>query len=144
MSPEPPLVELVQVEKFEFEATFPGARYPGLTVDESPPAGHDAGPNPTRSLCLAVGHCMSSTLTNTCDRAHVRIRPIRTTVRATVGRNDKGRWRVQQLEVEIDTGPVDAADRAAFDHCVEIFPDYCTVSGSVRQGIPIVHRVGPP
>ena len=142
MPPDPPLVELAQVQKFEFRASFPGTKYLGLTVDEPGPAGGDAGPNPTRALCLAVGHCMSSTLTSTCERAHVRIRPIWTTVRATTGRNDKGRWRVQQLEVEIDTGPLDEADRPAFDHCVEIFPDYCTVSGSVRQGIPIVQRVG--
>jgi uncharacterized OsmC-like protein len=144
MAEDPPLVELAQVEKFEFTVTFPSAPYGGLTVDEAPPVGRDAGPNPVRTLALSVGHCMSSTLVSTCERAHVPIRPPRTTVRATVGRNDAGRMRVQHLELEISTGPVNEADREKFAHCVEIFPDYCTVSGAVRTGIPIAHRVSGP
>jgi organic hydroperoxide reductase OsmC/OhrA len=92
---------------------------------------------------MAVGHCMSSTLVNTLERAHVRATPIHTNVRATVGVNDQGRRRVQHLQVEIATRPVDEADRVRFDHCVEIFADFCTVSGAVRAGIPIDHAVRP-
>ena len=135
--------ELAQVEKFQFTVTFVDAPFPGLTVDESPPVGADQGPNPVQSLAMAVGHCMSSTLVSTLERAHVRVSPLHTTVRATVGVNDKGRRRVRRLAVEIATQPVDEADRSRFDHCVDIFPDFCTVSGAVREGIPIDHRVGP-
>ena len=135
--------ELAQVEKFQFTVTFVDAPFPGLTVDESPPVGADQGPNPVQSLAMAVGHCMSSTLVSTLERAHVRVSPLHTTVRATVGVNDKGRRRVRRLAVEIATQPVDEADRNRFDHCVEIFPDFCTVSGAVREGIAIDHRVGP-
>ncbi len=144
MPPDAADAELSQVERFEFQARFPGAPYAGFEVDEPAPTGHDTGPGPVRTLALAVGHCMSSTLVSTCERAHVPIRPVRTTVRATVGRNDRGRLRVTNLEIEIATAPVDEADRARFDHCVEIFPDFCTVSGAVRAGIPIAHRVAPP
>jgi len=135
--------ELEQVESYQFTVVFAEAPFPSLTVDEPPPAGGDRGPNPVQSLAMAVGHCMSSTLVNTLDRAHVRVTPIRTTVRATVGVNEKGRRRVRGLTVEIVTRPVDEADRSRFDHCVEIFPDFCTVSAAVREGIPIDHRVGP-
>jgi uncharacterized OsmC-like protein len=135
--------DLEQVEKYQFKVSFAEAPFPGLTVDEPPPVGEDRGPNPVQSLALAIGHCMSSTLVNTLERAHVRVTPIRTTVRATVGVNDKGRRRVRALAVEIVTQPVDEADRARFDHCVEIFPDFCTVSGAVREGVPIQHRVAP-
>jgi organic hydroperoxide reductase OsmC/OhrA len=134
--------ELEQVEKYRFTVVFADAPFPGLTVDESPPAGADRGPNPTQSLAMAVGHCMSSTLVNTLERAHVRVTPLHTTVRATVGVNDRGRRRVQRLTVEIQTQPLDEADRARFDHCVEIFADFCTVSGAVRDGVQIDHRVG--
>jgi uncharacterized OsmC-like protein len=123
--------------------SFADAPFPGLTVDEPPPVGEDRGPNPVQSLAVAIGHCMSSTLVNTLERAHVRVTPIRTTVRATVGVNERGRRRVRALAVEIVTQPVDEADRARFDHCVEIFPDFCTVSGAVREGVPIQHRVVP-
>ncbi len=136
-------VELQQVEKYRFTVTFVDASFAGLTVDEPPPVGTDAGPNPVQALAMAIGHCMSSTLVNTLERAHVAVRPLSTTVRATVGRNARGRRRVEQLHVDIRTAPLDEGDRARFDHCVEIFEDFCTVSGAVRQGVPIESRVGP-
>jgi uncharacterized OsmC-like protein len=135
--------ELQQVEKYRFTVTFLEAPFPGLTVDEPPPQGGDQGPNPVQALAMAVGHCMSSTLVNTLERSHVRATPLRTTVRATVGVNEKGRSRVRHLGVEIRTQPLDEADRGRFERCVEIFPDYCTVSGAVREGIAIEHRVLP-
>ena len=135
--------ELAQVEKYQFTVNFADAPFPNITTDEPPPVGQDRGPNPVQTLAMAVGHCMSSTLVSTLERAHVRAAPIHTTVRATVGLNDKGQRRVRRLEVEIFTKPVDEVDRSRFEHCVEIFPDYCTVSGAVREGIPIDHRVQP-
>ncbi len=136
-------VVLEQVEKYRFTVEFAGAPFPGLTVDEPPPTGGDAGPNPVQSLAMAVGHCMSSTLVNTLERAHVPVTRLHTTVRTTLGVNERGRTRVRELHVEILTQPLDEADRARFDHCVEIFPDFCTVSGAVREGIKIESRVGP-
>jgi len=135
--------DLAQVEKYRFSVTFADAPFPGPVVDEPPPVGEDRGPNPVQALAMAVGHCMSSTLVNTLERAHVRATPLHTTVRAMVGVNAQGRRRVRALAVEIVTQPVDEADRSRFDHCVEIFPDYCTVSGAVRDAIPIEHRVRP-
>lgn len=135
--------ELEQVEEYRFSVAFADAPFPALTVDESPPTGKGAGPNPVQALAMAVGHCMSSTLVSTLERAHVRATPLHTTVRATVGANAQGRRRVRGLQVEIRTRPIDEADRERFDHCVAIFPEYCTVSGAVRDGIPIDHRVRP-
>jgi uncharacterized OsmC-like protein len=136
-------VDLEQVEKYRFTVAFAEAPFPGCTLDEPPPVGGDAGPNPVQSLATAIGHCMSSTLVNTLERARVAVAPIHTTVRATVGVNAKGRRRVRELEVEIHTRPLDEADRSRFDHCVEIFEDFCTVSGAVREGVTIHSRVGP-
>jgi uncharacterized OsmC-like protein len=135
--------ELEQVEKYQFTVRFAEAPFPGLTVDEPPPIGADHGPNPVQSLAMAVGHCMSSTLVNTLERARVRVAPLRTTVSAVVGVNAHGRRRVQHLTVSITTRPLDEADRARFEQCVQIFPDFCTVSGAVRDGIPIEHSVVP-
>jgi uncharacterized OsmC-like protein len=143
MSAEDSHTELQQVEKYQFTVAFADAPFFGFTVDEAPPVGRDRGPNPVQALAVAVGHCMSSTLVNTLERARVPVTPLHTTVRATVGVNEKGRRRVRRLSIEIATRPLDEADRGRFDRCVEIFPDFCTVSGAVREGIPIDHRVGP-
>jgi uncharacterized OsmC-like protein len=134
--------ELEQIEKYQFTVAFVGAPYPGLTVDESPPVGGDRGPDPVQALAMAVGHCMSSTLVNTLDRARVPVTPLHTTVHATVGVNERGRRRVRSLAVGIVTRPVHDADQSRFAHCVEIFEDFCTVSGAVREGVKIESHVG--
>ncbi|MGI0132281.1 MAG: OsmC family protein [Thermoplasmata archaeon] len=136
--------ELSQIEKYEFSIRYPGHRYGSWVVDEPPPVGGDQGPNPVQALAAAVGHCMSSTLYNILERAHVASHPIRTTVRAEVGPNAKGRRRVLRIDLSIETSPVDEKDRERFDHCVAIFEDFCTVSGAVREGIKIKSDVHPP
>ncbi len=135
--------ELEQIDRYEFVVRFPGSSYGPINVDEAPPIGKGRGPFPIESLAMAVGHCMSSTLFNSLERAHVPVTPLRTTVRVEVGRNEKGRQRVRRLGVQIETSPVNESDRSRFVHCVEIFADYCTVSGAVREGIPIEQNVVP-
>lgn len=135
--------ELEQVDRYEFRATYPGQPFGPWTVDEAAPVGKDRGPGPTRTLATAVGHCMSSTLVSTLERAHVEVAPLRTIVSVEVGRNERGRLRVRGLSLEIITRPLHEEDRPRFDHCVAIFEDFCTVSGAVREGIPIRSHVGP-
>jgi organic hydroperoxide reductase OsmC/OhrA len=135
--------ELAQLERYRFEVRYPEQPYGPLVVDEPAPLGGAAGPGPVQSLATAIGHCMSSTLANTLDRAHVAVEPIHTVVDVEVGRNDKGRRRVRSLAVTIRTAPIHVGDQARFEHCVAIFEDFCTVSGAVREGIPIETKVGP-
>ncbi len=144
VSPLPLEAELEQVDKYEFSLHYPGHPYGPVMVDEPPPIGGDRGPSPTQALAAAVGHCLSSTLYNSLARAHVPAKPLRTTVRAEVGRNAKGRLRVLRLEVAIETEPLHEEDRERFDHAVAIFEDYCTVSGAIREGIRIESGVRPP
>jgi hypothetical protein len=65
-------------------------------------------------------------------------------VRPIFGRNANGRLRVVRLEVAMDVHPVDPADQPKVDHCLEIFADYCPVSGAVRDGAAIVLTTGAP
>ena len=133
-----------QVERYEFTIRFPDTAFPPWHVDEPPPIGSDKGPNPVRVLTAAVGHCMSSTLFNCLARAHVSVGTLHTTVRAEVGRNEKGRQRVRRLSISIAAAPLNESDRERFQHCVEIFEDFCTVSGAVREGIALETEVVPP
>jgi uncharacterized OsmC-like protein len=140
----PPVpVELVQVERYRFTVTYPGSTLGPQTVDEAPPVGAGGGPDPVQALAATLGHCLSSTLFNTLERAHVRSTPIRTTVTVTLGRNARGRKRVTGVEVRIACAPLDEADRGRFQRGVAVFEDYCTVTGSVREGVPVVAHVTP-
>lgn len=141
--PAEPQTDLAQREKYEFIAEFPGTPFPSWLLDEPPPVGGGRGPNPVRTLAVAVGHCMSSTFFSTLERARVAVGPMRTRVAAVVGRNAKGRQRVLRLDVVIEAAPLEAADRDRFDRSAAIFEDFCTVSGAVREGIRITSTVRP-
>lgn len=130
-------VELRQQEEFRFEARYEGAAFGPRLIDEPPPNGGGAGPSPTQSLATAVGHCMSATLYDCFRRARVPVRGIVTTVRTFTGVNERGRRRVQRIEVRFACDPVRAEDRPNVDRCLEVFADYCPVSGAVRDGIAI-------
>jgi len=56
---------------------------------------------------------------------------------------EKYQFSVSFLDAPFPGLTVDEADRSRFDHCVEIFQDFCTVSGAVREGLRIDGRVGP-
>jgi uncharacterized OsmC-like protein len=141
----PPVrVEVDQVDRYRFEVSYPDTGLRPLTVDEPTPVGTDAGPDPARALAAAVGHCLSSTLFNTLERSHVRATPIRTTVTIAFGRNGAGRKRVVSLDAQIDCAPVEESDRGRFERSVGIFEAYCTVTGSVREGIRVRTQVRPP
>jgi uncharacterized OsmC-like protein len=140
----PVQVEVDQVDRYRFQVTYPETPLAPLTVDEPVPVGAGTGPDPGRALAGAVGHCLSTTLYNTLERSRVRATPIRTTVTLRFGRNAAGRKRVIGLAVRIECAPLDEADRDRFNRSVAIFEDYCTVTGSVRQGIPVRTEIRPP
>ena len=55
-------------------------------------------------------------------------------------RNDKGRIRIGRIEVTIRMAE-DAATFQHMDRCLAQFEDFCVVTESVRQGIPVQVRV---
>ncbi|HEV2318045.1 MAG TPA: OsmC family protein [Thermoplasmata archaeon] len=133
-----------QIEGYRFQVTYPGTTVPSLVVDEGPPLSQGKGPDPVLMLAAAVGHCLSATLVNTLERARVPATPIRTTVEVVLGRNERKRKRVRSMEVHIECAPLKEEDRPRFERSIEVFEDYCTVTGAVREGIPVQTLVAPP
>jgi organic hydroperoxide reductase OsmC/OhrA len=62
--------------------------------------------------------------------------PIHTTVNALVGRNAEGRMRVLNIKAKLRLG-VKASQLDHLDRVLEQFQEFCTVTQSVGQGIPI-------
>ena len=54
------LTKLGLLEGYRFKVEFDVDGVPNLVVDEMKPIGEGLGPNPTRLLSAAVGHCLSS------------------------------------------------------------------------------------
>lgn len=65
---------------------------------------------------------------------------MKTRVNAKMTRNEKGRWRISEVAVELDV-KVDNEYVNQIQRCVTLFEDFCIVSKSVEQGIPLMAKV---
>ena len=137
---ESTFTKLKLIQGYKFQAKFDAADIPDLLVDESKPLGENSGPNPTRLLSVAVGHCLSSSLIFCLSKARIKVKNLETTVKATQEKNEEGLLRIRKLEVEMHLD-VDEQDRTRVARCLEIFENYCTVTQSVRKGIEVTVNV---
>jgi len=128
-------VELSQQHDYRFGINF-GDEMPLLTSDEPAPLGTGLGPSPVQMLCAAVGNCLSDSLLFAFRKFKQAPEPIQCVVTAEVGRNADNRLRVLTMNAQIRMGVL-AASLAQVDHVLAQFEEFCTVTQSVRQGIPI-------
>jgi uncharacterized OsmC-like protein len=129
-------IEIEQTEDYAFRVRFDKPQFAPLAMDEPAPLGKDSGPNASRILAAAVGNCLSASLLFCARKGRMEIGPIHTRVRAQLARNERGRWRVVKLQVEIDPQIPEAEKQNAL-RCLDLFGDYCVVTESVRRGIPV-------
>jgi uncharacterized OsmC-like protein len=74
--------KLKLLDGYRFRVEFDVEEIPNIIVDELKPLGENSGPNPTRLLSTAVGHCLSSSLLYCLHRSRVNVRNLETTVEA--------------------------------------------------------------
>jgi uncharacterized OsmC-like protein len=129
-------ISLEQIKDYEFRVTFDKEQHPSIETDEPPPLGGDKAPNATRLLAAAVGNCLSASMLFCSRKSKVSIDKINTKVTVQIVRNKDRRQRIGRLSVEI-TPQIADTDKAKASRCLEIFEDYCVVTQSVRQGIPV-------
>ena len=113
---------------------------PILVGDEPAPLGTGLGPSPVQLLCAAVGNCLSDSLLFAFRKFKQRPDPIHCTVSAVVGRNAHGRMRVLHINAKLQLG-THASDIEHAERVLAQFEEFCTVTQSVGQGIPIHTRV---
>ena len=127
---------------YAFRVDFVDDEIEPLHTDETPPLGDGNGPSPSRMLAAAIVNCLSASLVHCLRRARVEIAELTATARVTIGRNDRGRLRVQRIAVQL--APQIAAEHAAqLARCTEVFQQYCTVTASIREGFEITADVTP-
>ena len=137
---EPNLTKLKRISGYQFKAEFDVEGVPNLIVDELKPIGENSGPNPTRLLSVAVGHCLSSSLLYCLEKARIEVKNLETTVKASLERNEEDYLRVKNLDVQLLLH-VAEKDKTRVDRCLRIFENYCTVTQSVRRGIAVTVSV---
>lgn len=132
---------LERIERFHFVASFPDVPdAPPLAIDEQPPLGDGSGPNPASLLAAALGSCLAASLVFCLKRAKIHPAGVAADVTAHIVRNEKGRFRIGDVDVELSLDCADA-DPAGVDRCRELYEDFCIVTESVRHGIPVNVRI---
>ncbi|MFC4764028.1 OsmC family protein [Dyella koreensis] len=129
-------ITLEQVTDYEFRVRFDDTAIPDLLTDETPPLGQGAGPNPSRMLAAAVANCLSASLLFALRKYKNQPGSLGARARATLERNEKGRWRVVRIAVELSLSNVET-DLSHLDRALAQFEDFCIVTESVRQGVPV-------
>ena len=121
---------------YRFSITFDELPSAKIYTDESVPVGKSEGPSAAMMLSSAVGHCLSSSLLFCLEKSRAKPKGLETDVETTLARNEKGRWRVSGIKVNMKIDK-DDVDKKKLERCKGIFEDFCIVSASVREGIKI-------
>jgi len=129
--------KLTRQQDYQFNVQFDLAGVPELQLDEPAPLGAGAGPNASRLLAAAVANCLSASLLFCLGKFKQDPQGVTAHVTGKMVRNEQGRMRVGGIAVEIQLEQT--VERLA--HCAEQFEDFCVVTDSVRNGIPVSVRV---
>jgi uncharacterized OsmC-like protein len=127
-------LQIERVHDYEFRVRFDRPGVADLVVDEPPPLGEEAGPNPARLLAAAVGSCLSASLVFCLNRAKIPVRDLTTDISVDLERNDHNRLRVGRISVLLHPLVDDPNQLAG---CLDTYEDFCIVTQSVREGLDV-------
>ena len=135
-------VSMTREKDFVFKVDF-GLDNFDFTMDEPAPIGGDTGPNASKVLAAAMGNCLTASLLFCLNKARAQVGEIKTNVQGKMRRNENGRWRIAEINVELSP-EIDMDEFGSqFDRCSKLFEDFCIVSKSIEEGIPINVEVKP-
>ncbi|OPY31081.1 MAG: OsmC-like protein [Methanomassiliicoccales archaeon PtaU1.Bin124] len=121
-------------EGYRFIIHFDDERTSDFYMDEPAPLGTGEYPNAGKFLAAAVGNCLCASLTYCVRRHHAEMNSLWAEVYTTLGRNEKGRLRITNIIVKLHP---EVSDELKLDRCRDLFEDFCIVTESVKNGVPI-------
>ena len=127
---------LEHLEDYEFKVKFDKKILDDMIVDEPPPLGGLAGPNPSRLLAVSAANCLSASLLYCINRGDVPPASVTTEATVSIVRNEKKRLRVGRIDVSLQMSE-QLSGAPKMKRCMSLFEDFCVVTDSIRKGIPI-------
>ena len=94
-------VSMKREEGFVFKVDF-GIPEFDFIMDEPEPVGANKGPNASKVLAAAMGNCLTASLMFCLQKARAEIGEVETKVEGKMRRNEKGRWRIAEVNIEIN------------------------------------------
>ena len=133
-------IYMEQLEDYQINVRFDWKKAADLLMDEPPPLGECAGPNASRILAAAAANCLSSSLLYCLAKEDPPAKSLRTEATCIMVRNEKRRLRIGGMEVKLIVDDELKASKR-FARCKDLFENFCVVSASIREGIPIAVSV---
>ncbi|ABY29607.1 MAG: OsmC family protein [Methylobacteriaceae bacterium] len=132
-------IRIRQIEAYAFRIDF-GESFVPLLTDEPEPIGGGTGPSPEQVLIAAVSNCLCASLAFALGKYRQEGGGVSAEAIGRVARNAEGRLRLVGIEVDIALGaPAESMDR--LDRVLAQFEQFCTVSESVKAGVPVAVAV---
>ena len=132
-------VTITQQSNYQFLVDF-GTGISPLQADEPAPLGGGEGPSPSQLLLAAVTNCLSASLLFALQKFKQDAVGITTTGTARIDRDEDKRLRVQDIAVTVKLSK-GGGEIEHLDRILAQFEAFCTVTQSVRHGIPIAITV---
>ncbi|MEH3118026.1 MAG: OsmC family protein [Methylorubrum populi] len=132
-------IRIRQVEAYVFRIEF-GESFVPLLTDEPEPTGGGTGPSPEQVLIAAVSNCLCASLAFALGKYRQEGGGVSAEAIGRVARNAEGRLRLVGIEVDIALG-ADAESMDRLDRVLDQFERFCTVSESVKAGVPVAVAV---
>ncbi len=130
---------------YRFVASFDGLPLAApIVLDEPLPLGESTAPNAVALLAAAIGNCLAASLLFCLRKSRVEVSGLDAHVTARVARTETGRMRVAGVDVSLRPGTVTGDSLARLERCKDLFEDFCVVTQSVRQGVPVTVSVDAP
>jgi uncharacterized OsmC-like protein len=129
--------EMEWVDHLAFNVKWDFYDSPDLFVDEPPSMGGSGeGPNAARMIVAGVANCLSASLAFCLTKSRVPMEGMRVRCHGELKRNERGRLRLAYIRVEpLVSMPV--KHQAKLERCLGIFEDFCVVTESIRNGVPV-------
>ena len=134
-----PTIRITQVADYVFTVDF-SAALPALRTDESPPIGGGTGPFPEQLLISGVANCLCASLVFALGKFRQDAQGVAAEASCRVERNAEGRLRITGIDVRIQLGAA-VTEMPRIDRVIAQFERFCTVSESVKAGIPVAVTV---
>jgi uncharacterized OsmC-like protein/ketosteroid isomerase-like protein len=127
-------VTLSHVGNYQFLIDF-GMIAP-LQSDEPHPIGQGQGPSPEQLLAASIANCLCASLFFALTKYRQPADGLKADVAISTLRNERGRLRIRAVNVDIVL-PMESQKEEQISRALSQFEDFCTVSESVKRGIPV-------
>jgi len=125
------------LENYVFRIDFDEYGY--ILTDEPPPLGEGEGPNPARLVAAAVANCLSASLLFALRKKKQEPKGLKAEAVGALHRVD-GLWRIKSIDVTLNLD-TDGIQDGLLKEALAVFEDFCIVTQSIRDGIPISMQV---